>query len=264
MSITKAFTVQKRVIHALILRETRTRFDRNKLGYLWALFEPIAYILVLIILFSTMRNGSPVGGDETLPLFFLSGLTPWLLFSHTVSKCMEGVNSNRSLLAYPQVTPFDVIISRALLELATIVAVFTVAFFAAVFFGYSDSIDSIDSFKDMVLALLSVWLLAIGVGSINSSIKLYFPSYSQTYSAMQRPFFFISGIFFTAGSLSPTLREIVLYNPILHSIEWFRSAVFTTYDSQYVDKPYLLITASIFLTIGLSAERVTRKFARQA
>jgi capsular polysaccharide transport system permease protein len=261
LSIIKAFAIQKRVIHALILRETRTRFDRNKLGYLWALFEPITYILVLIAMFSTVGHGSPVGGDDTLPLFFLSGLIPWLLFSHTASKCMEGITSNRTLLAYPQVTPFDVIISRALLELATIIVVFTVVFLAAAFFGYSDSIDS---FKDMVLALISIWLLAIGVGSINSSIKLYFPSYSQTYSAIQRPFFFASGIFFTAESLPHTLRDLVLLNPILHSIEWFRSAIFTTYDSQYVDKTYLLTTALVCLTIGLSAERVTRKYARQA
>src|ERR1700736_2237433 len=38
---------QGRVVHALIIRETRTRFGDSKLGYGWALLEPTAHILML-------------------------------------------------------------------------------------------------------------------------------------------------------------------------------------------------------------------------
>jgi capsular polysaccharide transport system permease protein len=116
----------------------------------------------------------------------------------------------------------------------------------------------------MFLALFSLWLFAVGIGFMNSSIRMFLPSYSQTYQAIQRPFFFVSGIFFTAESLPTGLRELALYNPILHAIEWSRSAVFITYDSRHLDRTYLLSFAIIFLAIGLSAERVTRKKARQA
>ena len=261
MSLLKGLRIQSRVIHALILRETRTRFDRNKLGYLWALFEPITYVLVLIGVYAGMGKGSPIGGDDALPLFFLTGLLPWLLFSHTASKTMEGINANRTLLAYPQVTPFDVLISRALLELVTMIVVFTLLMFMFAYFGYYQPIESFNSFLG---ALLAIWLFGVGLGFLNSSIKLYLPSFNQTYNAIQRPFFFVSGIFFTADSLPPALREVALYNPLLHAIEWSRSAFFTTYESQYVDKSYLLTFVMIFLALGLSAERVSRKFARQS
>ncbi len=260
-SFQKALEIQSRVIHALILRETRTRFDRNKLGYLWALFEPITYIAAMIGVFSVIGRASPIGNDDALPMFFLSGLVPWLLFAHTVSKTMEGLSSNQTLLTYPQVTPFDVLISRAILEYATIVVVFVSVCFIMAYLGYYQPIES---FKEMFIALTALWLFAIGIGYMNSSIKLYIPSYSQTYNAVQRPFFFFSGIFFTADSLLPSLREIALYNPIMHGIEWFRSAVFTTYESQYLDKSYLFAFVILFLAIGLSAERVSRKYARQA
>lgn len=194
-------------------------------------------------------------------MFFLSGLLPWLLFQHTVSKTMAGVQSNKSLLTYPQVTPFDVMVARALLEFATLIVVLMLLLFILHYFGYYQPVES---FKEMLLALISLWLFAIGVGLINSSIRLYFPSYSQTYPAIQRPFFFISGIFFTADSLPAHLREIALYNPILHAVEWSRSAAFTSFDSRYLDKAYLLSFVVIFLAVGLSAERLTRKRARQA
>ena len=260
MSLKNSLQIQSRVIHALILRETRTRFDRNKLGYLWALFEPITYVLVLVLVFSSMGRASPIGGEDALPMFFLSGMLPWLLFQHTVGKTMEGIPSNRSLLTYPQVTPFDVLIARALLEFATLIVVLIILLFMLQYFGYYQSVDS---FKEMLFALISLWLLAIGIGLLNSSIRLYYPSYSQTYSAIQRPFFFVSGIFFTADSLPSGLREIALYNPILHAIEWSRGAAFTSFDSRYLDKVYFLSFVVFFLTIGLSAERLTRKRARQ-
>jgi hypothetical protein len=43
-NIFEALQTQSRVIHALIIRETRTRFGDSKLGYGWALLEPMLHI----------------------------------------------------------------------------------------------------------------------------------------------------------------------------------------------------------------------------
>jgi len=48
---------QGRVILALIIRETRTRFGDSKLGYGWALLEPILHILLLSLVFAVMMRG---------------------------------------------------------------------------------------------------------------------------------------------------------------------------------------------------------------
>ena len=50
---------QCRVIQALIVRETRTRFGDAKLGYGWALLEPILHITMLSAIFSLMMQGRP-------------------------------------------------------------------------------------------------------------------------------------------------------------------------------------------------------------
>ncbi len=256
----KEFKIQRRVIHALILRETRTRFDRNKLGYLWALFEPVSFILVLIAIFSIMGRGSPIGTDQDLPLFFLTGMIPWLFFSNTVAATMAGIESNRALLTYPQVKPFDVLIARALLEFATLTVVFVFLLLAFAYFGL---FRSVESFLGLLAAATSLWLLAIGIGSLNATIILYIPSYKQTYSVIQRPLFFISGIFFTVESLPVAVRELALYNPILHGIEWFRSAAFQAYESSYLDTHYLWVFILIFLSVGLSSLHRNRQYARQ-
>ena len=43
---------QLRVVQAIALRETRTRFGAHQLGYLWALVEPVLWILTFYGLFT--------------------------------------------------------------------------------------------------------------------------------------------------------------------------------------------------------------------
>src|SRR5438067_12602576 len=64
---------QCRVIQALIIRETRTRFGDAKLGYGWALLEPILHITMLSAVFSLMMQGRPPIGTHFF-IFYLTGL----------------------------------------------------------------------------------------------------------------------------------------------------------------------------------------------
>ena len=48
MEFFQALAVQGRVISALTLRETRSRYGNSKLGFFWALFEPAAHVAVFM------------------------------------------------------------------------------------------------------------------------------------------------------------------------------------------------------------------------
>src|SRR5712675_825636 len=64
---------QCRVIQALIIRETRTRFGDAKLGYGWALLEPILHIKLLSARFSLLMQGRPPIGTHFF-IFYFTGL----------------------------------------------------------------------------------------------------------------------------------------------------------------------------------------------
>lgn len=70
------FEVQKVTVEALFLREIRTRFGKFRLGYLWAILEPSAHLLILLgILGYVMHRTMP---DISFPVFLLNGLIPFL------------------------------------------------------------------------------------------------------------------------------------------------------------------------------------------
>ena len=60
-----ALALQRRVIFALFLRETRTRFGATLLGYGWALLTPALNILVWALLF-TLATRPPLLGDSLI------------------------------------------------------------------------------------------------------------------------------------------------------------------------------------------------------
>ncbi len=258
MEFIQALTVQGRVISALTLRETRSRYGNSKLGFFWALFEPFAHVVVFIGIFSALGRAAPIG--DSIGLFILTGIVPWLLYSNIVNKVMVGQAVNKALLGYPQVMPMDIAISRVILEASTLVLVMLFFLALAVYLG--DSVR-IDNFLQMMSSIGLLIMLATGVGLINAAIIPHYPSYTSIYSALSRPLYFISGVFFTADFLSPEAYAMVQYNPLIHLVEWFRSGFFTSFNSNLYDQSYAVWVCLGVFIVGLVAERLSSKRARE-
>lgn len=108
------FEVQKVTVEALFLREIRTRFGKFRLGYLWAILEPSAHLLILLGIFGyIMHRTMP---DISFPVFLLNGLIPFFIFSSISNRSVGAIEANQGLFNYRPVKPIDTIIARALLE----------------------------------------------------------------------------------------------------------------------------------------------------
>ena len=256
----QALKVQGRVIRASILRETRTRFGRSKLGYFWALFEPMAYMLTLLAIFSAMERGAPIAGVD-LSLFFFTAIIPWLMFSRISGSVSRAIKSSKALLTYPQVKGVDIMLALLILEFVTLFLVAIIYLSGVIQLGISVSIERP---LEVVLALFLVTLLGFGFGMLSSTARLYWSSYNNFQSVLMRIMFFTSGKFFIAGTLPGTLQEWLWYNPLLHVVEWMRSAFFGGFESQFYDLNYPIMVALIMLFLGLASERLSRHRLSQA
>ena len=71
--------------------------------------------------------------------------------------------------------------------------------------------------------------------------------------------YFISGIFYVPGMMPDWAREVLLWNPLLHAIDWFRSGFFGVYRPHWLDPSYLTILAIVALLGGMGLERALRR-----
>jgi len=245
---------QLRVIHALIIRETRTRFGDSKLGYGWALLEPILHILMLSLVFAVMMRGRPPIGDQFF-IFYYTGIVPYHLFVHTSTSMTYAISTNGSLLQLPLVSTFDVVIARGLLELITdtLVAVILLAAFGAIGLAVLPH-----DLSGVAASVVAVWLFGCGCGFVNAVANAFSKSWDKIWVQLTRLLYFCSGIFYVPGMMPEWIREILAWNPILQAVDWFRSSFFEEYDPHWLDRSYLLTVVALTLLAGLGLERGLR------
>ena len=252
-----AISTQVRVIHALILRETKTRYGQHKLGFLWAILEPMIMVALFVAIFANMRNDNPSG----MPLvpFMLVGIVPFALFRDVMNQLQGAISQNKTLFAFPQVTTFDVIIARGILEILITLGVF----------GFLLSMAHLSGFTINVQRPLEVLagcgllaMLGLGLGFMFASITPILPSLRQLTSAfLGRPLFLSSGLFFTADSIPSEIRQYLLYNPIMHILELIRGAFFYQFETTHGSWLYATTWAVCSLALGLLTHQALRKKA---
>jgi ABC-type polysaccharide/polyol phosphate export permease/tetratricopeptide (TPR) repeat protein len=250
-----ALFTQFRVIGALMLREIRGRFGRAKLGYLWALFEPLLHISLLVFIIQFMAKGDPPVGTS-FPVFYFTGIIPYHLFTHIGGNLMSAVRANRALLQLPPVTTLDVFTSRTLLELATefLVAMTLISVF--LIFGLESL--PIDPLR-FVLTFVFLGGCAFGVGIINAALSAYFHSWEKIWSVSIAIMYFTSGTFYIPAMMPVELRDVLVWSPIVQGIEMFRSSMFQGHDPPWLDINYLAILSFSLVGIGVAVERATRR-----
>lgn len=241
------------VIGALILRETRTRFGQNYLGFLWAFLEPVFWIGTFFFIFAFLGRGVPAGMDVVS--FITTGLLPFIMFRQNVDRMLGAVKGNKSLLFYPQVQIIDLILSRLLLEMGTLYAVFMVIMISrAMYFGDY----MIASYLQVVLGLAAAALMGAGLGLVISMSSIFYDTIERLVGPIMRPLFFISGIFFTAQSVPSNFLKYLQYNPVFQIVELVRHGFFMSYTSPVLNYSYLFSVIIVLWLVGLTLERMAR------
>jgi capsular polysaccharide transport system permease protein len=245
--------LQARVLFALVLREARGRFGRTRLGYVWAVLEPLAFITVSTGLFIFLGRRAPVG--DSLFLFFVVGFLPFLLFRGLCTRLTRTIDSADGLLTFPLVKPPDVVFAKIILEVATMCVVALII--AAGIWYYYGGVRIADPLS-LAGAMMTTILLGAGIGMINAIIVIFMASWDRVFAVLFRVAYALSGVYTITDRLPEFFRSIVVWSPINHCVEWVRTAFFPGYECQSLDRAYPLICAIVLIAIGLSAERALR------
>lgn len=240
-------------VHALLMRELRTRFGSSKLGYFWAIAEPAAQATVLAVLFSLIGRSSLSG--VPVALFLITGVMPFKAFSKSLIQLSAGIKSSSALFSYRQVSPIDPLITRLIIELATFFIVYGIILLVMFWIGF-------DVWPQDLLALILVSLLfmflAVGLALCLSVAQLYWQDANKLLAMIMTPMFFISGILFCATMIPQRFWYLFSWNPIFHAIELSRDAFFVSYETPIGSWLYLGLLTLGFNVLGLMLYRANR------
>ena len=252
-SFATAFTQQRRVLLAIMLRNIRTRFFGHGAGYLIAIAWPLSHILILIAIFAAIGRAPPVG--ESAVVFVATGTIPFMTFSY-ISRFMQiSVITTRPLFAFPEVKAMDALLASAILEFLASCCVTIILLIIA----WSLGVDAMP--RDIVeasYAFGAVALLGVGFGLLNGVIALVTPLWMTGYALLSLGLWMTAGVFFIPDALPEPIRTILSYHPVLQCIEWMRSAYYEGYGEQVLDRGYVLKFGLVSIFLGLLIERGMR------
>ena len=239
---------------SMVLREMRSKFGEQKLSYVWALVEPLGWVLMMSMIFMAMGSHVPPVGDSFI-IFFSTGLVPFSAFKDTSNVVRNAIKQNKPLLFFPIIKPIDTFVSRAVLETLTQITILAIIVGTHSFFyrtvPHADWIN-------VIIPFLLLAIMGFNVGIINCVIMSYFHAWEQIWGVISRPLFILSGIFFVADSMPNEVRGALSWNPMMHCIEWLRSGFFPGFQSTFVNVDYVLSFTFGGLFLALVLERVFR------
>ena len=95
---------------------------------------------------------------------------------------------------------------------------------------------------------------ALGAGLTLAQFKKFVPLLDTVYRLMMGPALFVSAVFYSVNDVPPAFKSILLWNPILHCVEGFRSVYFAAYRAPDISAQYVALWAFVLLFIGIMAE----------
>lgn len=245
-SIVDGARIQFRVIGALMIREAMSRFGHENLGFFWLMGEPLLLTVGVMIMWSFTNNSH--GGEIGVVPFALSSYSLLTLWRHIVSQSVHAMRRNASLIFHSHIRFFDILIARALLETIGIFAAFLIAYAPLALLGYAPYLRD-------PLALCGAWLLgawfSFGFGLVLAGVT----ELSEAAERFVQPIMYISlpftGAFYMIEWLPMQARDILLWSPLVHAFEMFRSGMFPEEVATEWDAMYLASWAFIMTSLGI-------------
>ena len=245
-----SWTIARRVVGALLIRELLTRYGRNNIGFFWLFVEPMLFTLIITAVWSATRTIH--GSNIPITAFALTGYSSLLLWRNMPGRCIGAVHANRSLLYHRQVKILDVYAARILLEVLAVSGSLVVLATALYAMGWMVPPEN-------ALQVLGGWLLlawfgaALGltVGGISEKFEVFAKLWSP-FSYILMPF---SGVAYIVDALPPGMQKIVVWLPMLNALEYLREGWFGSAMHAHYDVPYVVVFNLCLTFVGLSLVR---------
>lgn len=254
MRLGRQFAEFRRIIGAVLLQDMRSRFGHSHIGYLIAIAWPLCHIGVIMFAHLIRSSIAPLGDSPAM--FVGTGVVPYVLCLYPARLLAMAIPQNRQLLNIPVIQPLHLIFSRCILE--TLNAMIVLTLFMSVVGLFDVDIFPADT-AEAAKAIGAAVFLGIGLGFFNVVMCALLGNFFLLFFVfVMIGLYVVSGVYLPPTAMPESVREYMVYNPLLHLVEWLRSAYYTSYNTDLINKSIILWVGGIGLMLGLIGERFLR------
>jgi ABC-2 type transport system permease protein len=216
----------RELLVSMVRTELKVRYKNSALGFAWSLVNPLLYLVVFYVAFDLIL-GSAI---PAFPLFLLSGLLIWNLFSAGLGTATGAIVGNAGLVnkvAFP----------REILPLASIGAALVHFFLQSSVLAAALLVTRWDValryLPLLPLALVALLVLTAGLGILLSAVNVYFRDTAHILELSLLAWFWMTPIvygFMTIGSRGGWGEKLFMANPVTPIVITFQRALYAKVD----------------------------------
>ena len=213
--VAAAFTALMRhrgLIHAITLRDIRSRYVGSVLGALWLLLPPIAMVLIYTVIFSKIMHARLPGAANqyAYSIYLCAGLVAWGLFLELVQRGKNAFLENANLIKKSSFPGFVLFVPVAA------VAIFNslVLFALVLLFMLASSYPLTWAVAGMLPALAVAVYLGVGLAVVLAILNVFFRDTGHIADVFFQGLFWATPIVYPVGILSDWVREALSWNPL--------------------------------------------------
>lgn len=246
---------QGSVLRALVVRELQSRYGRNNIGYLWVIAEPLMLASVITTLHAVTTQGHSDGSGFSPYTFTATGYTLFIIFRGCYNRAEGAIHGSEALLYHSMIKPFDIMLSKALVESLSCFAALSILQAIGIIIGQAE-LPARPLYLFLGAFLISWWGFAL------SLLVAAYTYHNYVLSRLVHPTSYfaipLSGAFITMTFLPPWARPYMAWNPMMAIFETARYGQFLGASGDYTNIGYTVAVCSGLTYWGLIAIRRLR------
>ena len=207
-----------------IRADMRNRFARSRLGALWFILHPLAQALIFSIVLAEVLGARLAGVDNNAayPIYLLSGLAAWTLFSEILTRSVgifiEQANALKKI-SFPRLSLPIIVWGSALVNhLLLLVAILGI--FALIFGHYPTS-----AWLAIPIGMALISMLAFGLGVFLGVLNVFSRDVAQVMTVVVQLWFWMTPIVYPRSIVPESYRAFIDLNPMVPLVSIYQDAM---------------------------------------
>lgn len=202
----------------LSLRDFQKKYIRNLFGLFWAVLDPIAFVIILYLVFSSRFGGSDTA---SFAVYLITGQVAFEFFSGSITSITTSISEHSFLLRKVNfrvaILPIVTLVSHLMIHCIVLFVTFIILFYNGVY-------PNLYWFQ-LLYYIIALSVLLVSMGWLTSAIYLFFPDISNIIQIVTRALFFLTPIFWNIKGQYPDVQRILKMNPLYYIVTGYRESL---------------------------------------
>jgi ABC-type polysaccharide/polyol phosphate export permease len=212
--------INRQLILTLTMRDFEKAYIKNFFGFVWAILDPLAFVVILYIVFGT-RYGDADYNAVPFAVYLITGHIAFELFSSTLTKVTKSIAEHSYLLKKVNfrvaILPLVTILSNLMVHaIVLVIAILIVVFNHFLPTWY---------WLQLLYYIFALSVFLVSAGWLTSSIYLFFPDISNIVGIITRALFFLTPIFWNIEGLPESFQNLLKLNPLYYIVAGYRDSL---------------------------------------